>query len=537
MKKSYLFWSVLIVFPILFLSEKYIAFKELNEHGSLEYKGINFEDLKLNDFVLYSKEGKAVTYFKVEGVSNGTAIVRWGKQDHNIHQEIGDDIYKLDKSWASINFKNRVIDNDDLYTDSLSVISSQEFNTLKKFNYLEIYGYRKFQMPNGSDHWISKLFFSEYTNIVILVLMVFALYIISFITRGLRLFLSNRVVTIVYLLIIIRAFSYFLIMRSSFMYPDSGLIQFLDSVLGVSLIFILFKFLLMKINKKAFVEKEFYKFILIAIGGPLINLIIVYLLDFLYEVLGLGKSKSNLANFDIQLSYQYLMNNWVLLASANFAHNLIYHIRHWQKQSNKTDKFVLDKNLVTAELNALQSRVNPHFLYNSLNAMASLAVTEPQKVEQMAISLAKFYKDNTNRTDETYSTIEAEVEMIKAYLEIEKIRFGDRLNADIQIAPSSLKVKIPKFIIQPLVENAIKYGFSTETDKIKLKLEIDQIDHKCCIRLYDGGSDFDEDLQPGYGVKSIKKKLELLYPISGKFNFVNNPHKFVEIIFDPKENK
>ena len=201
------------------------------------------------------------------------------------------------------------------------------------------------------------------------------------------------------------------------------------------------------------------------------------------------------------------------------------------------DKSLAENTSIASELNALQSRVNPHFLYNALNSIAALAVIEPQKTEKMALSLAKFYKYNTNRNDEPFLKVKEELELLQSYLEVEQIRFGDKLQVVFDVNGSCLDFDIPKFMIQPLLENAIKFGYKVNSDAIAIKLEIREMDKLLYIRVYDGGILFDDELQPGYGITSIKKKLELVYPKSGKLLFVNEPMKYTELSFDPDELK
>lgn len=81
----------------------------------------------------------------------------------------------------------------------------------------------------------------------------------------------------------------------------------------------------------------------------------------------------------------------------------------------------------TAELEALQSRVNPHFLYNSLNSIAALAPVDAEKTEEMALALSEFYRYCTNRSDEIEHTVQSEINIVDAYLKVEAIRFGEKI--------------------------------------------------------------------------------------------------------------
>ena len=155
--------------------------------------------------------------------------------------------------------------------------------------------------------------------------------------------------------------------------------------------------------------------------------------------------------------------------------------------------------------------MNPHFLYNSLNSIAGLAQEDPAKTEEMAIALSHFYKQSTNRQGEHWNTIQETLELLQTYLGIEKIRFGDRLQFDV-VCPEFLKEeKIPRFLIQPLVENAIKYGYQASTNSMTIRLELEKVNEQLLVRLFDQGPLFPDNLQSGYGVQSVQKKFCLLY--------------------------
>ncbi|MCU0443637.1 MAG: histidine kinase [Microscillaceae bacterium] len=164
-----------------------------------------------------------------------------------------------------------------------------------------------------------------------------------------------------------------------------------------------------------------------------------------------------------------------------------------------------------AELEALQAKINPHFLYNSLNSIAGLVHTDPDKTEKMVLLLAKFFRYSTNRSQEYYCTLTQELEIVETYLEIEKVRFDSRLNYEIKLAePNLANYLIPRFLIQPLVENAIKHGIAKIAEPGHICLEIQKINDQIQILLQDNGAPFAPDFQAGYGLKSTQDKLRLL---------------------------
>lgn len=191
----------------------------------------------------------------------------------------------------------------------------------------------------------------------------------------------------------------------------------------------------------------------------------------------------------------------------------------------------LEKLKTRAELDALQARINPHFLYNSLNSIASLVHENPDKAEEMTLLLSKLFRYTTGRkTSDYFDTIENELEMVETYLQVEKVRFGDRLRFTVEVEEESLKnLQVPKFILQPIVENAIKHGISRMADQGNIVVKIYEKDQWLHLCVHDNGPAFSETLGAGYGMRSIQDKLKLLYGDSARLELHNQPHKSVNI--------
>ncbi|WP_167617276.1 sensor histidine kinase [Maribellus sediminis] len=183
-----------------------------------------------------------------------------------------------------------------------------------------------------------------------------------------------------------------------------------------------------------------------------------------------------------------------------------------------------------AELNALHSRINPHFLYNSLNSIASLAHIDADKTENMATGLSELFRYSINKEDKTFVTVTEELEMVKKYLEIEKTRFGDKLVYGIVADESTRDKQIPKFLIQPLVENAVKHGLSKIKAMGKITVEVKQLDKDLSISIFDNGPDFPAEPVSGYGLQNLHDKLDIIYGNDAGINWENGDNKHVRII-------
>ena len=182
-----------------------------------------------------------------------------------------------------------------------------------------------------------------------------------------------------------------------------------------------------------------------------------------------------------------------------------------------------------AELDALHSKVNPHFLYNALNSIADLSITDGKKARKMTIALADLFRYSINYSDNNYSTVKDEVEMTDAYLQIEKIRFEDQLNYTLQVEEELNHYLVPRFILQPLVENAVKHGLKATGKMTTINLEVKKNVTGLIINVADNGPAFPDELVPGYGVKSVYDKLDLLFPGNYEIHFSNNPVKQVSV--------
>lgn len=182
-----------------------------------------------------------------------------------------------------------------------------------------------------------------------------------------------------------------------------------------------------------------------------------------------------------------------------------------------------------AELDALQSKVNPHFLYNALNSIADLSITDGKKGRRMTIALADLFRYSINYSNSNYSTIKDEVEMTEVYLQIEKIRFEDQLNYAVDVEEDLNHYLVPRFLLQPLVENAVKHGMKATGKMTEIKLNIRTDEKGMVFEILDNGPNFPEELNPGYGVKSVYDKLDLLFPDNYEIHFSNQPQKKVSL--------
>ncbi|WP_461094012.1 sensor histidine kinase [Spirosoma gilvum] len=182
-----------------------------------------------------------------------------------------------------------------------------------------------------------------------------------------------------------------------------------------------------------------------------------------------------------------------------------------------------------AELTALQARINPHFLYNTLNSISSLVYKQPAKADEMVVELSKLFQAATNASAQLVAPITDEVAFVTGYLRIEQYRFGNRLQYTIEVDPDVGQVEIPRFLLQPLVENAVKHGISNQLGVGQILVSIGRQGSNLHITVRDNGDSFPSQAVNGYGLMSIHETLRLLYEGRASLMLQNAPDKQVLI--------
>ena len=185
--------------------------------------------------------------------------------------------------------------------------------------------------------------------------------------------------------------------------------------------------------------------------------------------------------------------------------------------------------LVEAELRALRAQINPHFLFNSLNSVAALIAAEPQAAEEMIIRLAKIFRHVLTYHDRPFSSINEEISFLETYLEIEKVRFGDRLQVDFDIQESVAHLSVPTLILQPLVENSIKHGLGSKVGENQLTIRARKHTDYLELTVEDNGvgasvpRKLSERSSTGLGLRNVEERLQTVYRGGARFSFESQP--------------
>lgn len=215
--------------------------------------------------------------------------------------------------------------------------------------------------------------------------------------------------------------------------------------------------------------------------------------------------------------------------------NLLWNI---QKDTSENERRKLDAESLAreAELYNLRQQLQPHFIFNSLNSIIALISSSPEKARQMVFQLSDFLRGTLQKDDKALLNINEEIEHLQLYLDIEKVRFGHRLNLELTIEEYCHDCVVPAMIIQPLLENAIKYGVYHTTGQVDILIEINKVADFLDIRI---SNPFDPDHRvpqksSGFGLRSIERRLFLIYGRTDLLKIEQKENTFIANILIPQ---
>lgn len=227
---------------------------------------------------------------------------------------------------------------------------------------------------------------------------------------------------------------------------------------------------------------------------------------------------------------------FVFIAWCALANILWYRL---EEQSATQERLLAAQNLSKeAELNKLRHQLQPHFLFNSLNSVYALTIVNPKEAGTMITRLAAFLRGTLKRDDEIWVSVAEEMEYIGLYLDIEKVRFSHRLNIAVDIAEETLGLRLPGTFLQPIVENAIKFGLYNTAAPITISLTVKLVLNHLVIVVQ---NPFDPEIRgaggTGFGLTAIKRRLYLLFADENLLQtHINNGNEFLTTLKIPQQN-
>jgi signal transduction histidine kinase len=222
---------------------------------------------------------------------------------------------------------------------------------------------------------------------------------------------------------------------------------------------------------------------------------------------------------DIAVTHYFFVIAW---ASLYLALGYAREVREAERKASRYAQAAQD-----SELRSLRYQVNPHFLFNTLNSLSSLVMTgKPKEAEAMIQNLSNFYRTSLSSDPLEDVTLEEEVELQRLYLEIEAVRYPKRLRTMIGIPPDLMNQHVPALILQPLVENAIKYGVSRSTRPVTIHITAKRDGDMLMISVADDGEAMDNTHSGGNGIglANVRDRLEARYKSTAKLHTQSSPH-------------
>lgn len=243
-------------------------------------------------------------------------------------------------------------------------------------------------------------------------------------------------------------------------------------------------------------------------------------LGILFFESGINLTVNEVFQLSLQLYLVYL--GWTLIyafykISVNF-------------RKSEIEKWKLEASVKDAQLIALKSQINPHFIFNSLNNIRSLIIENPEKSREMITHLSGLLRYSIQFNNKEKVTVREEISIVKNYLHLESIQFEDRLKFRIELDERISECKIPPMTIQVLVENAIKHGISKIPEGGEVIVRVSQTDGNMVMEVINSGQLINgkESDSTGIGLKNANERMKYLFGEMASFTIENNSQNQVE---------
>jgi sensor histidine kinase YesM len=229
-------------------------------------------------------------------------------------------------------------------------------------------------------------------------------------------------------------------------------------------------------------------------------------------------------SFALYVQRQFLTNlDWTLMTYSTIV--AFSYALHYSRESHAraVKEAQLETRLVEARLRTLEAELHPHFLFNTLHAISSLVHTNPDSADRMISRLSDLLRLTFDRSGSARVSLQEELEFLQKYLEIEQTRFQDRLSVRFDIDPDTFDAEVPRLILQPLVENAIKHGVSPKPGAGLVQITSQHRGDRLWIEVSDNGVGLTAGararLRSGVGLSNTRDRLQCLYGTGHRIEF------------------
>ena len=203
-------------------------------------------------------------------------------------------------------------------------------------------------------------------------------------------------------------------------------------------------------------------------------------------------------------------------------HTLLY---YQSFRASELAQSSLKTDLAQAQLRALKMQLHPHFLFNTLHSISSLVLEDPPKANSMIARLGDFLRLTIDNSDQQLVTLKEETEFLRCYLDIEQVRFGDRLTVTFELEPQTLSAQVPHLILQPVVENAIQHAIAPRSARGHINIEAKRLNSLLRVAISDNGPGISSNAnlpwRQGVGLTNVRTRLQQIYGPDFRFELMN----------------
>ncbi|MDZ7877267.1 MAG: histidine kinase [Saprospiraceae bacterium] len=303
-------------------------------------------------------------------------------------------------------------------------------------------------------------------------------------------------------------------------------VSFRAAVLNVPIIMMVTYFSIFITVERFLLQKKYLSFALCLVGSMIFAGVFrrIVTFDIIYKVLYPERAKTLFLVPKILIDAVYVQ----LIAGLG---SMIYVIRKWMEQQRINEKLTAEK--VAAELALLRSQVQPHFIFNTLNNIYMLSLKNSPLTSDMIHRLSALLSYMLYDSKRSLIEVEKEINYIKDYINLEKIRYGTRLDIQISGANTTKGVQVPPLLFLPLVENAFKHGVSNAVEDSWIHVDISLKKQVLVFKIENSLSD--DKIAPngfgnGLGLDNLKKRLEILYPDSFELKFLKEEDSYLAVL-------
>ncbi|HKP93781.1 MAG TPA: histidine kinase [Chthoniobacterales bacterium] len=212
-------------------------------------------------------------------------------------------------------------------------------------------------------------------------------------------------------------------------------------------------------------------------------------------------------------------------------HALLYYHRF---RASEAAQAALKTQLAQSQLTALKMQLHPHFLFNTLHSISSLVLEDPPKANSMIARLGDFLRLTLEHSDQQLVTLQDEMEFVRCYLEIEQVRFGDRLTVVYEVEPETVSAEVPHLILQPVVENAIRHAIAPHASPGRITIAAREVDDSLRLEVRDTGPGMKDTHKSatghGMGLSNVRARLERIYGAQCSFEITSRPQRGVAVV-------